>query len=236
MRKVIKLILSVIIVISLGIIIYKSYQYYIDEKMYSEIQKYKPVVEKLDEEDGKKVNINEMKLMSINRDYKLWLNIGNTNVDYPVVQTDNNEFYLKHNFNKEESISGTLFVDYRNNINEDENVVIYGHNMRNGTMFKDINSFKDKEFFENNYITIIKDNREYKYEIFSIYVIPENEVVLNQKFENHDEYLKYLDVLSEKSLYKKEVDLNDDSNIITLITCSYEYDNARTIIHAKLSR
>ncbi|WP_418223307.1 class B sortase [Clostridium isatidis] len=234
MRKVIKLILSLIIIISLGIIIYKCYLYYLDNKTYSEIKKNKPeVVDFKNNRNGK--SLNEEKLLNINNDYKFWLTISNTDVDYPVVQCDNNDFYLEHDFNKGYSISGTLFVDYRNDIEEDKNIIIYGHNMRNGTMFNNINKFKDKDFFTNNYISIIKNNREYKYEVFSVYVISEEEVSFRINFKDNDEYLKYLEELNEKSLYKKEgAEKNRDSNIITLITCSYEYDNARTIIHAKL--
>lgn len=145
------------------------------------------------------------------------------------------KFYLEHNFSKEYSISGTLFVDYRNDINKDKNIIIYGHNMRNGTMFNELKKFKDEEFFYNNYITIIKDNNEYKYEVFSVYALPENEITLKKDFVDENEYLQYLNNLIEKSYYNKNIELNYDSNIITLITCSYEYNNARTIVHAKLS-
>lgn len=77
----------------------------------------------------------------------MWLNISNSNIDYPVVQGMDNDFYLNHSFYKEESISGTLFIDYRNNIDSDKNIVIYGHHMKNETMFHDLNFFKEEEFF-----------------------------------------------------------------------------------------
>ncbi|MDD7794504.1 class B sortase [Clostridium sp. 'White wine YQ'] len=232
MRKLSILILSLIIAVSLGIIIYKSYLYHKDKSVYLEIQKYKPNIADFKEEST--VNQEEMKLLNINSDYKFWISIGNTKVNYPVVQGDNNTFYLKHNFNGEYSISGTIFVDYRNNINEDKNIIIYGHNMKNGTMFEDINNFKDEKFFNDNYISIIKGNKEYKYEVFSVYVVPTNEAVFKVSFKDDDEYLKYLKALAERSLYIKEVNLDKNSNIITLATCSYEYNNARTIVHAKL--
>ena len=228
MRKVIKLILSLIIIICIGIIIYKSYLYYIDKKEYLDLEKYKPEVSSSNDEE-------KVTLADINNDYKFWLSIDNTKVNYPVVQGDDNKFYLEHNFSKEYSISGTLFVDYRNDINKDKNIIIYGHNMRNGTMFNELKKFKDEEFFYNNYITIIKDNNEYKYEVFSVYALPENEITLKKDFVDENEYLQYLNNLIEKSYYNKNIELNYDSNIITLITCSYEYNNARTIVHAKLS-
>ena len=130
---------------SIGIIIYKSYLYYIDKKEYLDLEKYKPEVSSSNDEE-------KVTLADINNDYKFWLSIDNTKVNYPVVQGDDNKFYLEHNFSKEYSISGTLSVDYRNDINKDKNIIIYGHNMRNGTMFNELKKFKDEEFFYNNYI------------------------------------------------------------------------------------
>lgn len=229
MKKIIKLLLILIIVGCFFIITYKYYLYYIDEKIYSEIQNIKPEV--ISEE----INLNELDLLNINSDYNFWISIDNTNIDYPVVQYHNNSFYLKKNFYKEYSISGTLFVDFRNDVDKDQNIIIYGHNMRNGTMFSEINLFKEEEFFyNNNNITIIKDNKKYIYEVFSVYVEDEGKVIFKKFFKDNNDYLEYLELVSEKSIYPKVSDFDNFNNIITLVTCSYEYDNARTIVHAGL--
>lgn len=133
MKKLIILVLSIIIFICSGLIVNKVYLYYKDSRSYTEISKFRP------EEDNQNY---DWYLSSINNDYRFWINIDNTVIDYPVVQGEDNDIYLKHNFNNEKSISGTVFVDYRNSLNEDRNIVIYGHNMRNGSMFSDLNKFK----------------------------------------------------------------------------------------------
>lgn len=149
-----------------------------------------------------------------------------------MVQGTDNDFYLNHNFNKEKSISGTLFIDYENNIDSDKNIVIYGHHMKNNTMFNNLNYFKEEDFFYNNEIKIIKNGKEYKYEVFSVYVIPENEVSFDMNISNDNEYINYFNTLSNKSFFNKDIDFNTSKKIITLVTCSYEYDGARTVVNA----
>lgn len=229
MKKIIIFILSIIIILLSGIIVNKAYLYHKDLQDYSDIREFKPIQEVLYEEEN---NFREDKLFNINSDYKFWISICNTKIDYPVVQGKDNDFYLKHNFNREESISGCLFVNYNNNIDKDKNIVVYGHNMRNGTMFNNINKFKDEEFFLNNDIEIIKNENKYIYEVFSVYVELVYDLDIRISFLNDKDYLDYLEMLCKKSLYLKEADIKETDDIITLITCSYEYNDARTVVHA----
>lgn len=99
----------------------------------------------------------ENKLKAINPDYKLWINIPNTDIDYPVVQGKDNDFYLNKNFNKEKSESETIFIDYRNHINLDteKNIVFYGHHMKDGTMFNQINKYKNVDNIKSGIIKIL---------------------------------------------------------------------------------
>ncbi|WP_270531981.1 class B sortase, partial [Paraclostridium sordellii] len=86
-------------------------------------------------------------LITINPNYKFWLKLDNTNIDYPVVQTDNNDYYLNYDFYNKLSSSGSIFMDYRDNV-KSKNIILYGHNMRNKTMFNNLLKFKDKDFFD----------------------------------------------------------------------------------------
>ena len=125
MRKIINIILVAIIIVCLSIIGYKYYNYNKDDKLNSEIQDLQPVINEASDSDnnssgendgqdqskeGNYVNsANEEELKSINSDYKMWIQIENTNINYPVVQGSDNDYYLKHNFRKESNISGTVF-------------------------------------------------------------------------------------------------------------------------------
>lgn len=250
MRKIINIILVAIIIVCLSIIGYKYYNYNKDDKLNSEIQDLQPVINEASDSDnnssgendgqdqskeGNYVNsANEEELKSINSDYKMWIQIENTNINYPVVQSSDNDYYLKHNFRKESNISGTVFVESANDIDNDKNIILYGHNMRNGTMFNNITNYKEESFFnEDNKINIIMNNTLYEYEAFSVYVKNVSEVNLAIGFANEDEFINYAYNEAEESLYKKDVDFSAEDNLITLVTCSYEFTDARTIVVAR---
>ncbi len=250
MRKIINIILVAIIIVCLSIIGYKYYNYNKDDKLNSEIQDLQPVINEASDsennfsgendgqdqsKEGNYVNsANEEELKSINSDYKMWIQIENTNINYPVVQGSDNDYYLKHNFRKESNISGTVFVESANDIDNDKNIILYGHNMRNGTMFNNITNYKEESFFnEDNKINIIMNNTLYEYEVFSVYVKNVSEVNLAIGFANEDEFINYAYNQAEESLYKKDVDFSAEDNLITLVTCSYEFTDARTIVVAR---
>ena len=228
-KNVINILLFIIVIICLTTIVDKNYKYYRSNKTYEQIKD----INNISEVNGNRSLIDE-KLKSINSEYKFWINIPNTEIDYPVVQSKDNEFYLKNNFYREEDIAGTIFIDCENDISNDKNLILYGHNMRNGSMFADINKFKEKDYFYNENIKISKDGKEYFYEVFSVFIDSSNQVSLKNKFVSNDEFDKYINNLKNKSIYKKESTRNDISNIITLYTCSHEFDDARTIVCASL--
>ena len=250
MRKLINIILVAIIIVCLSIIGYKYYNYNKDDKLNSEIQDLQPVINEASDsdnnssgendgqdqsKDGDYVNsANEEELKSINSDYKMWIQIENTNINYPVVQGSDNDYYLKHNFRKESNISGTVFIESANDIDNDKNIILYGHNMRNGTMFNNITNYKEESFFnEDNKINIIMNNTLYEYEVFSVYVKNVSEVNLAIGFASEDEFINYAYNEADESLYKKDVDFSAEDNLITLVTCSYEFTDARTIVVAR---
>lgn len=257
MKRVTNTTLFIIIICCLSIICYKFYNYFIDEKLNNEIQSYAPTISDVylsedssqsssnevggnnnpneAEGDNKTISENQEELKSINNNYEMWIEIPNTKINYPIVQGKDNEYYLKHNFKSESNMSGTIFVDCNNNIDEDKNIIIYGHNMRNGTMFNNITKFKEESFFNNNNtINIIRNNILYQYEIFSIYVEDESKVSLDIEFTDNDAFVNYALNEASKSMYNKNIIITEEDKIITLVTCSYEYTGARTILVGKL--
>ena len=257
MKRVTNTTLFIIIICCLSVICYKFYNYFIDEKLNNEIQSYAPTISDVylsedssqsssnevggnnnpneAEGDNKTISENQEELKSINNNYEMWIEIPNTKINYPIVQGKDNEYYLKHNFKNESNMSGTIFVDCNNNIDEDKNIIIYGHNMRNGTMFNNITKFKEESFFNNNNtINIIRNNILYQYEIFSIYVEDESKVSLEIEFTDNDAFVNYALNEASKSMYNKNIIITEEDKIITLVTCSYEYTGARTILVGKL--
>ncbi|MDU1055285.1 class B sortase [Clostridium baratii] len=225
MKKIINVVLIFAIIFSLYKVISKVVDYKESKNTYDKIQEIKNNSDKFSEE-----------LIKRNEDYKIWIEVPNTNIDYPVVQGKDNDFYLNHDFNKKESSAGAIFIDYKNNIDKDKNIIIYGHNMKNKSMFQNLMKFKDEEFWkENNKIILTIDGKRYEYEIFSSYISSAKDVDLKINFKSEYEYLKYIDDIKKKSIFHRDVDIKSKDRIITLSTCSYEEDDDRMIIHGKLN-
>jgi sortase B len=181
--------------------------------------KFKPLLEKNDEIVG-------------------WLRIDDTPVDYPVTQTDNNEYYLTHDVNKKENITGSIFMDYRNNIKGyNRNTILYSHSMKNGTMFGAVLRYESRWNFENKPIiefdTIYGDE---KWEIFSAYKTDTSFDYIRTDFASDEEFQQYLDTVKAMSLHKSDVEVTASDQILTLSTCYHGIKNGRFVVHAKLIR
>lgn len=175
-------------------------------------------------------------LLEINKEVVGWINIPGTNIDYPVLQAGDNDYYLNHDINGNKSLFGSIFMDFRNNTNRsNSNIILYGHNMKNGSMFHDLVYYKDQQFFEKHSIIFFDTlYEEEKWEVFSVYVTDVNFNYLVTNFKTFEEYDKYLNAIKGKSLFKKDITLTKDDRILTLSTCSYEFKNARLVVQAKL--
>jgi sortase B len=127
-------------------------------------------------------------------------------------------------------------MDYRNTLLSDSNTVIYGHNMKNKTMFSQLENFKEEDFFnENNKIRITLKDKVYIYEVFSAYYTEPSYNYIFLNFKSKDEHNHYIDNAVKKSIYKSNVNVDCNDRIITLSTCSYELKDTRTVVHAKLN-
>nr|WP_301951493.1 class B sortase [Clostridioides difficile] len=180
-------------------------------------------------------NSKHQELYDKNNDYRFWLKINNVNINYPVVQGYNNDFYLTHDFYKNYLPLGSIFMDYRNNFENDKSLIVYGHYMKNKTMFNNLNKFKDADFFKkNNKIKITLNGKEFLYDVFSAYIVESDYDYLKTNFNNESDYQNYINDITSKSLYKSPIKVNSNDKIVTLSTCTYEFDDARMVIHGRL--
>lgn len=169
-------------------------------------------------------------------DYRGWIKINNTNIDYSIVQGKDNSFYLDKDINKNYLSSGSIFMNYLNHGFNDENTILFGHHMRNKTMFAQLEKYKEKEFFHNNNdIKIeVENDKVLTYKVFSVYVTDANDNYIKTNFDNKSEYKEFLDKIKNKSIYKSDINVDENDKIITLSTCSYEFNDARMVVHGKL--
>ncbi len=183
------------------------------------------------EEENLVIDFEELR--KINSDTVGYLKVANTNVDYTVVKGKDNEYYLSHNFNKKSNVSGWIFMNYKNKFDgTDKNLVIFGHNTYDGTMFGSLSNLLKEENIKdesNLFIDFYTDEGRKRYQIFSIYTIKPEDYYIRTDF-GEDEFEEFKDTLRKRSIYKLDVDL-ENKNIITLSTCQ-KHGVKRLAIHA----
>ncbi len=181
-------------------------------------------------------------LKNMNKDFVGVLSIPDTIINYPVMYTKGEDYYLRRSFDKKQSDAGTLFIDKHNNIDPiDDNIIIYGHNMKNGTMFHELLNYKKENYYkEHKYIYFNKVDNSEKYEIISVFyskVYYETDNVFKYyKFynaSNEEELNDYVKNIKELSLYNTNVDAKLGDKFITLSTCEYSQENGRFVVVAK---
>ncbi|WP_129724431.1 class B sortase [Xylanivirga thermophila] len=174
------------------------------------------------------------KLEKINDNIICWINIPGTKINYPVVKGEDNSYYLNHDIDGNENRHGAIFMDYKNNPKDDKNIIIYGHHMKDGTMFKDLVKFKDKTFFDKNrFIYVDMYDKKIPYEIFSVYITDAYDPYTQISFKDGNDYSNFFNRIKEKSLFPSDVEFSEKETILTLSTCTYEYNDARLVIHAR---
>ena len=175
-------------------------------------------------------------LMGRNKDVIGWVSIDDTKIDYEVMY-DGTDFYLDHNIDRQKIISGSIYMDPSNSLERSNyNILLHGHHMKNGTMFKDVVKYKEKNFFMKH--RIIQFDTLYNdmiWEVFSVYVLNADVETMYTNFRNDAEFLERANSFKDRSMFSiEELELNENDRLLTLSTCSYETSNARTILHARL--
>lgn len=183
------------------------------------------------------INVNLNYYISKNNETVGWIQVNGTNINYPIVQHKDNNFYLEHDFYKRKTNIGWIFADYRNDMeNLNNNTIIYGHNLVNRTMFGSIPYMLSKKWFNhknNQYIKLSTKTSNSIWQIFSVYKITPTTDYLQSVFNSIDNYQNFLNTLKNRSIKNFNVDLNYTDKIITLSTCD-DTGTKRVAVHAKL--
>lgn len=183
-----------------------------------------------------KYNINFEELKKINYDTIAWIKVNGTDIEYPVVKTTNNNYYMTHSFDKTYNGAGWVFMDYNDKFDgTDNNIVIYAHNRRNGSMFGTLKNIltEDWQNNEENYtIPLITENEKTEYQVFSVYKIEKEDYYITTNFGTDKEFEKFIATIKSRSIKDFGVDVSKDDNILTLSTCA-DNNNYRVVLHAK---
>jgi len=173
----------------------------------------------------------------LNEDTIGYISIEGTVIDYPVMYSGDNEFYLNNDFNKQRSYYGAIFLDYRcdvYNMAKTKNIILYGHRMKDGSMFRSLVYYFEKDFFDSHRIVRFDTLAgTMEWEVFAIYEASINFYYIDTEFSNEIEWLKFIRYCQSLSLYETDTVLNPEDILLTLSTCSTDKDH-RVVVMARL--
>ena len=187
------------------------------------------------EGEREKYHIDFDSLKKINEDTVGWVKVYGTDIEFPVVQSEDNSYYLTHNFEKKNNVAGWIFADYRNKFDEtDKNIIIYGHNRKDKSMFATLKNVLNNDWYtkdENRIIVWITENEYSLYEVFSVYQILNEDYYITTDFSNIS-YSDFLKRAKAKSIYDFGIDVTEEDTLLTLSTCA-DNNKYRVVLQAK---
>lgn len=253
-KTIITIMLTIILFICIVYIITQLNKSNKNEEMYRKLNQTTSIEKEktnddntLEEEQQEEKNENVEKTKALqkeNPDVKGWIQIENTNINYPMLQTTNNDYYMTHDYKKEKNDYGSIVINTNSNINgENANVILYGHKMmRDDQMFSDLHKYQNKQFYEEHPIVkIATDEGEEQYEIIYVFksrIFYQDETNVFRyyryfSFENESQFNEYIENCKKLQLYDIGKTAQYGEKLLTMITCEYSQENGRMVVVAK---
>ena len=231
------LLYSVILIILLSVMIFSLYKICTILIEYRQgTRTYEKMQHLAAQEEGEQNPIDFEALQKANSDIKGWLRAEGTAIDYPVVQGKDNQYYLYRMADKSENSKGSLFIDYRcERPFKQFNTIIYGHRMKDGSMFHGLTKYENREFYEKHRIMeVFLPQKQYRLEIFAAVRIPADSPLYKWKFSGRGEKEAYLAEIEEQNMLKTDIIPEPDDRIVMMSTCTYEFEDARLVLYGRL--
>ena len=183
-----------------------------------------------------------------NPDFKGWVKLSNSKIDNPIYQTKDNDYYLNHNSRRQKSVYGALFFDCNNVVTQekiDKNLVVFGHEMKNGSMFGQLKKLRELKFYKNNptvEFTVL--NRKGTYKIYAVFVLNSKAKddggyiynIYRNEFSSDAAFDEWVAEAKQRSLVNTSVDVKNGDDILTLVTCSDDFKDSRLVVMARKTR
>lgn len=183
----------------------------------------------------KMIDVNFDDLMKINNHTKGWIQVKGTNINYPFVQTKDNDYYLNRSYDKSYNKAGWVFLDFRNKYTNNKNTIIYAHGRTDTTMFGSLKNILKSDWLDNeeNYVVKISTPEENTlWQVFSVYHIKTTSDYIRTDFDSEEDFLAFSKMLIDRSKYSFNVEILGSDQILTLSTCYNDFE--KMVMHAKL--
>ncbi|MBQ9684017.1 class B sortase [Candidatus Saccharibacteria bacterium] len=184
----------------------------------------------------KLIDVDFTELKQKNSETVSWISVSGTNINYPVVQTTNNDFYLNHTFDRSYNEAGWVFADFRNSVDgNDKNMIFYAHGRIDGTMFGTLRNILTSGWLNNVSNYTVRTSNEHEnalWQVFSVYHIPTTSDYIQTSFLSDEEFQKFTNMLMKRSSFNFHTNVTGADHIMTLSTCYSETE--RVVLHAKL--
>lgn len=248
MKKKIKITLVIILCIiffsSIIFLLQIMMRYRIADKLYEEsvfkfteeTDKEGPAEDAEEDREGVPLKVDFTALQRVNSDVVGWIYCEGTEINYPVVQGEDNDFYLHRTYDGTENSAGSIFVEALNARNfADSNTIIYGHHMKNGSMFATLRNWADQEYYEEHPVFwLLTPKRNYQIKLFSGYTTPATSDTYTIFQGPCQELNDYLQMAQANSDFSADVETDPNGKYVVLSTCEYDYTNARYVLHGML--
>ena len=234
-KKKLKLPLKIFLLVCIFVFLYSVYNIIYWVKSNNDLKEletgvFAEVVQEIEEENGEVVKtIDFDKLTQINSDVIGWISIENTGINYPILQANDNEYYLKKDLYKKNNSCGSIYLDCNTNKDfSEQNTVIYGHHLTRGGMFTELDKIYNGELGNEVYIQIYTLENSYKYQVIASYIAKPSLEIVKKNFKNNEKE-QYLENAINKSKIEFKKLENMEENILTLVTC---HGTQRTVVNA----
>ena len=232
---------AVFIVSSLGVGM-TLYRYRQADKLYYDLEDAyvvpKAVQTQAEEEQEKApISVDFEALSKENSDIIGWLYSEDTPINYPVVQSDDNDYYLHRDLHGEYLFNGTLFADCRcSSVGTEQIHIIYGHNMKNSAMFGTLGKYSEQKYYDKHPVLYyLTPDGDYRIDLFSGFTTDADSEIYKTEIGNSEKFKVFLDEMKAKSTFDSNVEVTGDDCVVMLSTCSYEFNNARYVVFGKLT-
>ena len=237
-RRIVSYVILIVCLIALAYSSYVLFNWLMTNKqsidMKKEIDNSVKVDITTDNKIGASFGIDFDKLESINPDVVGWIYIKGTSIDYAILKAGDNDYYLRRAIDGNYSWFGWPFMDYRNTGTfTDRNTIIYGHNIKSGLMFADLQDIQSGKYGNNIDIYIFTKDKTRVYRVFSTYIINPEDYYITTYFANNEEFGKFLENIASRSSIDFNLPISANDRILTLSTCTSDSVN-RIVVHAKL--